>query len=112
MTDTKFHLDLKVDPPITDIPLSHIAEMVAIDWPKVMEEGTPTDFGNVGQHPANPYWQAMRVMTHINDKYGFDRGTEIVARFLGNANAWRGEVARDVKAELRRRLDEAREARA
>lgn len=97
---------------VNALSLHAIAKIIGKDWPKVKEEGTPSDFGNIGQHPANPYWQAMSAMTHINDKFGLDSGTEIVARFLGNAGSWRGEQAKIIKHELRTRLEDARRARA
>jgi hypothetical protein len=53
---------------------------------------------------AVPYLDAMQSMTSINDDYGLDTGKSIVAYFLGNAQTWKGETAREVKAELNRRL--------
>jgi len=55
---------------------------------------------------AKPYIEAMRSMDEITDPYFLDPGSEIVARFLGNASTWRGETARAVKKELNRRLKE------
>ena len=53
---------------------------------------------------AVPYIDAMLTMASIDDNYYYDPGYEIVARFLGNAQTWRGETARRVKAELNSRL--------
>lgn len=50
---------------------------------------------------AEPYLAAMEKMVSIDDNFGYDRGRSIVAYFLGNANSFRGPVARAIKAELR-----------
>jgi hypothetical protein len=71
--------------------LYEIAAEVRADWKKVY-------FGAV------PYLEAMETMTDINQQYIFDPGTEIVMYFLANANTWRGETARRVKAELKSML--------
>ena len=74
-------------------PLYQIASLILYDW----------------KHPyfrAKPYIDAMKSMTEITDNYYEDPGPEIVARFLGNASTWRGEIARAVKKELNRRLKE------
>ena len=68
-------------------PLSEIAAEIRRDWKKPY-------FGAV------PYIDALGQMNSIRDKFGFDSGEGVVAYFLANANAWRGEVARRVKAEL------------
>lgn len=62
-----------------------------------------TDWKNVSVH-ARPYLEAMAVIESINDKFGLDSGSSIVAYFLSNASGWRGETAKLVKAELNRRL--------
>jgi hypothetical protein len=49
---------------------------------------------------AIPYIQAMRTLTSINDHYGFDDAKSIVNYFLANAQTWRGDDARRIKAEL------------
>ena len=58
------------------------------------------DCGNV--HPtAKPYLDAMFSITNINDKYLYSTAKSIVCYFLANAQTWRGETARRVKAELK-----------
>lgn len=52
---------------------------------------------------AKPYLDAMMSLTNISDDYGADSGKSIVIYFLGNAQTWRGPVAKAVKAELTRR---------
>lgn len=49
---------------------------------------------------AIPYIQAMRALSTITDKYGEDNAKSIVNYFLANAQTWRGEDARRIKAEL------------
>ena len=50
---------------------------------------------------AVPYIDAMDNIRLITDPYYCDTGREIVIRFLSNANTWRGEKARKIKAELK-----------
>ena len=89
---------------ITTLPLNQIAQIIMRDWPAGMKTGVPTPFGNMGESPAKPYIQAMLQMESIHESYGLDDGHMIVRYFLGNAASWRGETARTVKAELKRRL--------
>ena len=53
---------------------------------------------------AVPYLQAMHSLETLNDYYGVDDARSIINRFLSNAATWRGPVAREVKAELKRML--------
>lgn len=76
---------------IKEMPLYEIAGVIARDWTNVW-------FGAV------PYLDAMRSLETIEDPYFADSGESIVAYFLSNAAQWKGETARTVKAELRRRL--------
>ena len=69
-------------------PIYLIAEEIMQDWRKPY-------FGAV------PYLNAMLELDSIDDSYYFDSGRSIVLYFLSNANTWRGETARRVKAELR-----------
>lgn len=50
---------------------------------------------------AVPYLQAMATMHTAEEDYGADDGKSIVLYFLANANTWRGEDARRIKAELK-----------
>jgi hypothetical protein len=50
---------------------------------------------------ARPYWNAMRDLESITDTYICDSAESIVLYFLANANTWRGETARQIKAELK-----------
>jgi hypothetical protein len=71
--------------------LKEIAQIILRDWSNVY-------FGAV------PYLQVMAIMQTINDSYGYDDGHSIVTYFLSNAKGWKGDVAREVKKELNRRL--------
>ena len=77
--------------PLGQMTLSEIAVEVRRDWVKPY-------FGAV------PYIQAMATLDNISQNYGLDSGKSIVAYFLSNAQTWRGETARLVKAELNKRL--------
>jgi len=72
----------------TNRPLYEIAREIRRDWKKVY-------FGAV------PYLDAMQTLNSINDNYIMDSGKSIVLYFLCNADAWKGETARRVKAELK-----------
>jgi hypothetical protein len=73
---------------ISNRSLSEIASDISKDWKKVY-------FGAV------PYLQAMRELDKITDNYYFDSGKTIVIYFLANATTWKGEKAREIKAELK-----------
>jgi hypothetical protein len=70
-----------------------IAREIRADWKKPY-------FGAV------PYLDAMCELNSINDNYNYDSGESVVRYFLANANTWRGEKARAVKAELKKILGE------
>jgi hypothetical protein len=69
-------------------PLDEIAREIWADWTKPY-------FGAV------PYLKAMLQLRSIDELYGADDARGIVRYFLSNANTWRGETARRVKAELK-----------
>jgi hypothetical protein len=73
--------------------ISVIAREIRADWNKPY-------FGAV------PYLDAMCELNSINDNYYYDSGESVVRYFLANANTWRGEKARAVKAELKKILGE------
>jgi hypothetical protein len=50
---------------------------------------------------AKPYLDAMATLSNVNNMYGYDSGSSIVLYFLANAQGWRGERARTIKAELK-----------
>lgn len=73
-------------------PLYTIAQEIAKDWQRPY-------FGAV------PYVKALGELESINDTYGCDTASSVVAYFLSNAATWRGEVARRIKKELKAMLD-------
>lgn len=75
--------------------ISEIAEIIQNDWKDIY-------FG------AAPYLDAMHSINNINDRYMFDDGRTVVAYFLSNASKWKGPVAKQIKAELNRRLKTSR----
>ena len=74
---------------MTTRPLYEIASEIRNDWQKVY-------FGAV------PYLDAMSTLNSIEDNYICDSGKSVVIYFLSNATTWRGDVARRVKAELKK----------
>ena len=69
-------------------PIYEIAKEIKKDWQKVY-------FG------AKPYLDAMFTLDKPTDRYGFDSAKSIVNYFLANASTWRGDKAKQIKAELK-----------
>ena len=69
-------------------PLHVIAREISADWRKPY-------------YGAVPYLDAMRQLNSIHGAFYEDSAKSIVAYFLANANTWRGDTARRVKAELK-----------
>jgi hypothetical protein len=76
---------------LTNKTISELAQIVYSDWAKV----------NYG---AVPYLEAMCSLTSVSDNYGLDSGESVITYFLCNAQTWKGDTARSIKAELKRRL--------
>lgn len=72
-------------------PLHEIAAEIRTDWVKPY-------FGAV------PYLDALGGLESIRDSFYLDPAADIVRYFLANAQTWRGEVARRIKAELKSML--------
>lgn len=72
--------------------IAQLANIIRKDWKKV-------------NYAAKPYLDAMYQLDKISDDYMYESGRSIVLYFLSNAGAWRGEVAKAVKAELKTRLN-------
>ena len=72
----------------TSRPLYAIASEIHADWKKPY-------FGAV------PYLAAMRELSNVSDPYMYDSGQSVVRYFLSNAQTWRGDTAKRVKAELK-----------
>lgn len=73
---------------MTTRPLYVIAQDIKSNWPNV-------------NYAAKPYLDAMATLESIEQKYYYDTGRSIVLYFLANANTWKGEVAREIKKELK-----------
>jgi hypothetical protein len=73
---------------MTTRTLSQIASEVRKDWQNV-------------NFAAKPYLDAMAQLSTINDNFYFDSGKSVVLYFLSNASSWRGEKAKEIKAELK-----------
>lgn len=67
------------------------------------------DWGARVSPHARPYLDAMRTLRTLDDNYYADSGDSVVTYFLANAQTWRGEIARRVKAELNAMLHAHRE---
>ena len=73
----------------THRPLHEIAAEIKADWKNV-------------NYAAKPYVEAMATLNQITDRYFQDSANSVVLYFLCNAGTWRGEVAKRVKAELKK----------
>lgn len=72
-------------------PLYEIAAEIKSDW-------RPINFA------ARPYVDAMSSLNTMSDNYGADTASYIVRYFISNAGTWRGDVAKRVKAELKKMM--------
>lgn len=73
------------------LKIREIALLVCADWKNIF-------------YGAKPYLQAMLCVNELNDRYIAEDGRTQVVYFLGNAQTWRGPIAKLVKAELNKRL--------
>jgi len=69
-------------------PIYKIADEISAKWPKPY-------FG------AEPYLRAMRYVSAPEDRFGDDNGRTLAIYFLANAQSFRGNDARRLKAELK-----------
>ena len=53
---------------------------------------------------AKPYLDAMTEIETVDGMYYEDTARSVVLYFLGNAQHWRGEKAREIKKELNKML--------
>ncbi len=70
-------------------PIHEIATQIARSWKNI----------NYG---AKPYLNAMYTLNSIDDMYMQDTAKSVVLYFLANAQTWRGEDAKRIKAELKK----------
>ncbi|MCT1526081.1 hypothetical protein ACS126_03535 [Sphingobacterium lactis] len=82
------------EPMIVPNEIYKIAEIIKADWKNIY-------FGAV------PYLDAMSSIESIDSDYYEDSAESIVSYFLANAQAWRGQTARSVKAKLKELISKA-----
>jgi hypothetical protein len=75
--------------------LNDIAKWIDEDFPEATEEG----------HPAYPYLRAMHSLVDIEDSYGSDSASSVVAYFLSNADDWDTTMAKGIKRYLNKLLE-------
>lgn len=83
---------------VKSMTLSELARLIRRTWRKGIRGSTT----NLSPH-AEPYVGSMSQCDAIDERFYAEGIRESVLRFLCNAQTWRGEVARLVKAELNRR---------
>jgi hypothetical protein len=76
---------------LTNVKIFELAHIVRDDWEKVSGH-------------ARPYLSAMCYIGDINERYCAEDAASVVGYFLSNASGWKGETAKAVKKELRRRV--------
>lgn len=59
------------------------------------------DWGAKVNFAAKPYLEAMLCVAKPTDKYYYDSAESLVRYFLGNASTYRGDKAKQYKAELK-----------
>lgn len=58
-------------------------------------------WGTKVNYAAKPYLDAMASLDGPGDSYGDDSAQSVVCYFLANANSFRGDAAKALKAELK-----------
>ena len=66
----------------------------------IYSEGRGKSWFNIAKHYVEP----MLGMTNASEDYFADKGTYVVAYALGNLQYWRGDVAKQVKLEMKQHL--------
>ena len=74
----------------THRPICQIAAEIRADW------GAKVNFA------AKPYLSAMLSLHNVTDSYGMDSAKSVVLYFLSNAGTWKGDKAKEIKAELKK----------
>jgi hypothetical protein len=70
-------------------PLYQICDEIRKDWRPMPDY-------------AKAHFRAIECATSINEMYGCDSVKSEVCYFLSSASTWKGEVARRIKAELKK----------
>jgi hypothetical protein len=89
----KLQTDALAQTPAIELPdtIAEIAVIIKKNWENVY-------FGAV------PYLSAMFHLRTVNDHYAEDSARVVLQYFLHNATTWKGDVARAVKAKLKKLL--------
>lgn len=82
--------------PSTTRPIHQIASDIAKEWRK-SKKGI--------NYAAKPYLEALQQLSSKNDKYMYDDAKTVGLYFLSNASSFRGERAKELKAELKKALE-------
>jgi hypothetical protein len=77
-------------------PLYEIADEITSEW-KLNGKSNISPY-------AKPYLEAMRCLETVNQSYCCESGRSVVLYFLSNAQSFRGEAAKRIKAELKQML--------
>ena len=87
---------MKTAEDLQTMSISAIASLISRDWRATSKNGV--------NYAAKPYLEAMLDLDDVKQNYGADSGKSIVLYFLGNATSYRGEQAKLIKAELKKRI--------
>ena len=82
--------------PKTAVPESNKPRPIHVIAYDIKREWIKPYFGAV------PYLDAMCTIQTIDDYYGMDDAKSIILYFLANASSFRGDKARELKAELKK----------
>lgn len=74
-------------------PLNELAEII-------YKEGRGKSWFNIAKHYVEP----MFDMVDATEDYYYDSGTSVVLYALSNLQYWRGDVAKQVKLEMKQHL--------
>lgn len=66
----------------------------------IYSEGRGKSWFNIAKHYVEP----MLSMTDASENYYYDTGTSVVMYALSNLQYWRGDVAKQVKLEMKQHL--------
>lgn len=77
---------------MTTRKIHQIAREIQADWSTI---------GKGVNYAAKPYLDAMQTLVDPSDMYFSDSASSVVLYFLANANTYRGERAKVLKAELK-----------
>jgi len=72
-------------------PIYEIARDIQKEWKPV-------------NYAARPYLDALMTLRTVNDRYGMDSGSSMLAYFLSNASQFKLNRSKELKAELKQHL--------